>query len=60
LRTARRKLSLIAGLCITLLDAGTAYAEVMDKEPSIIQHWLTALVLGIAALPAWRCGGGWV
>lgn len=37
-----------------VLDTVFAHAEVMDKEPSTLQHWLFAVVLGLTALAAWR------
>ena len=37
-----------------VIVATAAQAEVMDKEPSILAHWLSAVVLGGGAIAAWR------
>ena len=48
---------LIAALIVWAVTATDAYAEVMDKEPSIADNWLLAVVGGLLAIAAWRWRG---
>jgi hypothetical protein len=38
----------------TVLTPGNAWAEVMDKEPSLVHLWSVAIVAGLLGYFAWR------
>src|SRR5262245_29010029 len=48
-----RTTTLISDTFALLLLAAPAWAEVLDKEPSGADLWLTAAVVGAAGLVAW-------
>jgi hypothetical protein len=40
-------------MLLVLLSASRAFAEVMDKEPTIRDMWESAILLGLAGAAAW-------
>ena len=44
---------------VMLAAAIPVWAEVMDKEPSVVDNWLWAVAGGLVAVAGWwwRCGG---
>ena len=50
----RCKFCFVGLLVLILSSALAANAEVMDKEPSTLFHWASALLGGIGTIAAWR------
>jgi len=50
----RCKFRFVGLLALILSSALAANAEVMDKEPSTLFHWASALLGGIGTIAAWR------
>ena len=46
--------TVVIAIVLVLVSSAGAYAEVMDKEPSAAQNWLTAAAGGLLAIAAWR------
>lgn len=52
--TIRARFFFISAFFVFVVMSGSLHAEVMDKEPSIVQNWIVAVSTGIVALGAWR------